>query len=108
VGYQWGKERPTTTAGRKNTVTARGAVDAAPVTKDEAGDHFRRAVAGSKWEVMRGWHVLRHSFISALAAKGVDQRVIDEFVGHTTDEQRRRYRHLSPDVRRKAIGEVFG
>ena len=55
---------------------------------------FERAVKNCKWKVMRGWHVLRHSFISALASKGVDQRLIDDFVGHQTEEQRRRYRHL--------------
>jgi site-specific recombinase XerD len=35
--------------------------------------------------------MLRHSFISALASKGVDQRVIDEVVGHQSEEQRKRY-----------------
>jgi integrase len=40
------------------------------VTKDEAHDHFRRTVADSKWQKMRGYHVLRHSFISALASAG--------------------------------------
>lgn len=108
VGYTSGKNRPTTTAGRRAAVRDRQEVQVAPVTEDEASDHFRRALAGSRWAVVRGWHVLRHSFISVLAAKGIDQRVIDEFVGHTTDEQRRRYRHLTPDVRRKAIGEAFG
>ena len=43
------------------------------VTPDEAHDHFKRTVTGSKWEVLRGYHVLRHSFISALASEGVDQ-----------------------------------
>jgi hypothetical protein len=38
----------------------------------------------------------------------VDQRVIDDLVGHSTEEQRRRYRHLYPDVKQKAITEVFG
>jgi integrase len=45
----------------------------------------------------------RHSFASNLAAKGVDQRVIDGWMGHQTEEMRRRYRHLFPDQRRKAI-----
>lgn len=77
-----------------------------PVTRDEAHDHLKRTLAGSKWEVLRGFHVLRHSFISCLAAAGVDQRTIDEFVGHQTDEQRR-YRHLIPDLKQKAIAGVF-
>jgi integrase len=78
------------------------------VTKDEAHDHFRRTVAGSKWQVLRGYHVLRHSFISALASQGVDQRVIDEVVGHQSEEQRKRYRHLYPRVLKEAIQRVFG
>lgn len=69
---------------------------------------FRRAVKGSKWEVVRGWHVLRHSFVSALASRGVDQRIIDDFTGHTTEEMRRRYRHLYPNVKQQAIADVFG
>ena len=78
------------------------------VTKDEAHDHFKRTVAGSKWASLRGYHVLRHSFISALASEGVDQRVIDEIVGHQSEEQRKRYRHLYPGVMRDAISRVFG
>src|SRR4051794_32127043 len=78
------------------------------VTKDEAHDHFKRTVAGSKWASLRGYHVLRHSFISALASQGVDQRVIDEIVGHQSEEQRKRYRHLYPGVMRDAISRVFG
>ena len=66
------------------------------VTKDEANDHFKRTVAGSKWEALRGYHVLRHSFVSALASEAVDQRVIDEVVGHQSEEQRKRYRDLYP------------
>jgi integrase len=78
------------------------------ITKDEAHDHFKRTVAGSKWKVLRGYHVLRHSFISALASEGIDQRVIDEVVGHQSEEQRKRYRHLYPRVMKEAIGRVFG
>jgi integrase len=69
---------------------------------------FERAVKGGKWKEMRGWHVLRHSFISALASRGVDQRLIDEFVGHQTEDQRRRYRHLYPSTQQEAIQGVFG
>jgi integrase len=78
------------------------------VTRDEAHDQFKRAVAGSKWQALRGYHVLRHSFISALASEGVDQRVIDEIVGHQSEEQRKRYRHLYPQVMKSAIERVFG
>jgi site-specific recombinase XerD len=57
----------------------------------------------SKWSVLRGYHVLRHSFASNLARHGVDQYKIDELMGHQTDEQRRRYRHLFPEDRKSAV-----
>ena len=75
----------------------------APVTRDEAHDHFRRALAGSPWAVLRGWHVFRHSFCSNCAAAGIDQRLIDAWVGHQTEEMRKRYRHSFPDQRREAV-----
>jgi integrase len=86
--------------------TARTA--AQPLTKHEAHDHFKRALAKSKWDKLRGWHVLRHSFISNCALKGIDQRIIDSFVGHTTEEMRRRYTHLFPSAKKAAIEAVFG
>jgi integrase len=79
-----------------------------PLLPQSAQKAFERGVKGSKWDVMRGWHVLRHSFISALASRGVDQRLIDDFVGHQTEEQRRRYRHLYPSTQHEAIQSVFG
>jgi site-specific recombinase XerD len=54
------------------------------------------------------WHVLRHSFVSALATEGVDQRVIDEIVGHQSLDQQRRYRHLYPKIMKDAVSRVFG
>jgi integrase len=82
--------------------------DGGPITPREAHNYFQRGLRLSKWAVLKGWHVFRHSFISALASKGVDQRIIDDIVGHQTDEQRRRYRHLYPDVKERAVLDVFG
>lgn len=69
---------------------------------------LRSALDKSKWSVVKGWHVLRHSFISACAAQAVDQRFIDEWVGHCSEAMRRRYRHLYPSVQAAAINRVFG
>ena len=41
-------------------------------------------------------------------AAGVDQRIVDEFMGHQTEAMRCRYRQLCPEQRRKAIEAVFG
>jgi integrase len=78
------------------------------ISPQTAQKAFVRVLKGSKWDVLKGWHVLRHSFISALASRGVDQRIIDDFVGHQTDEQRRRYRHLYPSTQKQAIDLVWG
>jgi integrase len=93
-------------AGLANTRSARTTTGA--VTRDEAHDHFRRTLASGRWAVVRGWHVLRHSFASNCAASGVDQRLIDEWMGHTTEAMRKRYQHLRPDLQQQAIRSVFG
>ena len=102
------KNRPKGLKARLATVTDRSKPPLGCLTRDEIHDHFKRALANSKWDKIRGWHTLRHSFVSCLASKGVDQRIIDEFVGHLSDEQRRRYRHLFPSVTKQAISYVFG
>lgn len=79
-----------------------------PLTPSECHDHFQRTLRGSEWEVVRGLHILRHSFISCLAAAGVDQRIIDDIVGHCSEEMRRRYRHLTPALKGRAVISVFG
>lgn len=73
------------------------------LTRDKARIQFSRTVRKSKWQNVRGYHVLRHSFASNLASKGADQRIIDEFMGHQTEAMRLRYRHLLPSVKRSAI-----
>ncbi len=82
--------------------------DGEKLTPGKARFFFDAALAGSKWSVVKGWHTLRHSFISILASRGTDQRLIDEFAGHTSEEMRRRYRHIFPNVKREAIHSVFG
>jgi integrase len=57
--------------------------------------------------VVRGFHVFRHSFASNLATEGVDQRFIDEWMGHQTEDMRKRYRHLFPK-KKEAFLKVFG
>lgn len=74
-----------------------------PLEDKTAREAFDAVTRKSKWSVLRGYHILRHSFASNLARHGVDQRTIDEFMGHQTDESRRRYRHLFPEDLRSAI-----
>ena len=74
-----------------------------PLSESQAHDHFARTLDDSKWKVVRGFHVLRHSFASDLARKGVHQSIIDRWLGHQTEEMRRRYRHLFPEEKRQAM-----
>ena len=47
-----------TQKGRMAGVRRREATLAAALTKDEAHAHFKRKLASSKWEVLRGFHEL--------------------------------------------------
>lgn len=50
-----------------------------------------------------GWHVLRHTFASHLAMRGVPLKTIMELMGHSTMAMVLRYAHLAPDVAREAV-----
>lgn len=109
TGHQSGTGRAKTLGGRLATVHERqNRPEAGPLTPRELHDHFRRTLRGGKWKVVRGLHVLRHSVASCLAAAGVDQRIIDDILGHQSLEMQRRYRHLTPQVKSQAVLAVFG
>jgi integrase len=107
TGYNGDKTRASTANGRLADVKERQGQGIGPITEDQAQDHLQRSLRGTRWSVIKGWHIARHSFASNCAAKGVDQRLIDRWLGHTTDEMRRRYQHLVPNQEQEAIGKVF-
>ena len=83
---------------------------AGPINNDRANRVFWQPMRGTPWCLNNGrdlfkvgFHAYRHSFASNLAAAGIDQRLIDEFMGHTTEAMRKRYRHLFPANKRSAI-----
>lgn len=79
-----------------------------PMTRNQAHNHFQRALAGSKWKVLKGWHVLRHSFCSNCARRGIADTIIDAWMGHRGDEEiKKRYRHLFPVDKRKFMDLLF-
>ncbi len=109
TGYQNGPGRATTQKGRMKTIRLRDGIPGPEsLTVDECHIHFKKTLAGSKWEVVKGLHTLRHSVASCLAAAGVDQRIIDDMLGHVSEEMRRRYRHLTPSAKTQAVVAVFG
>ena len=77
------------------------------VQPGKAHYHLQACLAGTTWEVVKGWHTLRHSFASNCAAAGVDERTINAWMGHSGEAMARRYRHLFPDAQRRDIERVF-
>ncbi len=84
-----------------------GDADASPITNDQAAHFFEQTFSNSKWKALHGWHLFRHSFCSNCAAVGIEQRIINDWVGHQTNEMVRRYRHLFPSRQKEAIEKVF-
>jgi len=88
--------------------TVRGHLIFEGVTTDKAQRLLRQALASHpKYSQVRGWHVLRHSFISALALAGVDPRIIQAMVGHTTPEMTEHYTHIGPKQTNRAIDKLL-
>jgi integrase len=81
--------------------------DGRPVGPRTASEFFRSTLKSSKWEVLRGWHVFRHSLASNMASAGTDQRIINAILGHHTEEMERRYRHLLPSKQEHALSTLF-
>jgi integrase len=54
------------------------------------------------------WHVLRHTFASHLAMRGVLLKAIQELLGHATIMMTMRYAHLAPEIARDAVRLLDG
>ncbi|MCW5827880.1 MAG: site-specific integrase [Deltaproteobacteria bacterium] len=77
----------------------------------KSGDMLHKAE--TKWPLRRawrkaglrevGWHMLRHTFASHLAMKGVPLKAIQELLGHADIHMTMRYAHMSPDTKRDAV-----
>lgn len=63
----------------------------------EEGDHRKRRAS------LRGFHSLRHSFVSLCAMSGVPQATTQKLVGHSTAEMTQLYSHTTDAEQKKAI-----
>lgn len=50
-----------------------------------------------------GWHTLRHTFASQLAAAAVPMRAVQDLLGHSTLQMTMRYSHLAPSALHEAV-----
>jgi integrase len=107
TGYKDMKSRPSGGKARQASVRERETPPQESLSPTEAHDHLKRTLANSKWEVITGWHIFRHSFISACASKGIDDRLIRSWSGHMSAEMSARYTHLYPSVAKTALDSVF-
>jgi site-specific recombinase XerD len=78
-----------------------------PLTEDAASYHFNKVLADSKWSVVQGFHVLRHSFASICAMHGVPESIVSAWMGHMTESMRAHYRHLYPEQAEQAMAGLF-
>jgi integrase len=81
--------------------------DGSSINPRMATKYFKGALAGGKWAVLHGWHTFRHSLASNMASASTDQRIINEILGHHTEEMERRYRHLLPQKQEHALHALF-
>ena len=65
----------------------------------------RRLTATCKKAGLRkiGWHILRHTFASHLAMRGVPLTAVQALLGHSTITTTMRYAHVAPSTLRSAI-----
>lgn len=78
-----------------------------PIGPRMATKYFNAALAGSKWAVIPGFHVFRHSLASIMATRGIDQRIINDILGHSTEDMVKRYRHLCPRKKEETVHQLF-
>lgn len=78
-----------------------------PVTRADAGDAWRNAVAGLGLPARSGWHALRHYCASLLIAQGLSPTAVADWLGHDDPaETLRTYSHLWHTDRTKILAAL--
>ena len=74
-----------------------------------AGIETSMSVEGYAKRIPRyGFHSFRHSFVSTCAEQGIPLSVVQELVGHLSQDMTQHYFHLSDETARKAIAMLPG
>ena len=73
------------------------------VSRNQAQHHFESTLRNSKWSIVAGFHVLRHSFGSNLIRSDVSSDLVAKWMGHTTMVMRELYQHV---FRQDGVGQI--
>ncbi len=73
--------------------------DCGPITRDSLQSAFRHAVERSGLHKRAHVHTLRHSYATHLLEDGVNLRLIQEYLGHSSPRTTAVYTHLTREIR---------
>ena len=73
--------------------------DCGPITRDSLQSAFRHAVKRSGVHKRAHVHTLRHSYATHLLEDGVNLRLIQEYLGHSSPRTTAVYTHLTREIR---------
>jgi site-specific recombinase XerD len=80
--------------------------DAGPISRSSLQSAFVRAVKQSGVHKRAPVHTLRHSYATHLLEDGVNLRLIQSYLGHTSARTTQLYTHLTPEARQTAVDPV--
>jgi integrase len=109
--YEGDLKQPKGRRSRTVPMTPRLAAAVQAALRQHIGPRVLARPNGLAWtkEVMtrlqpaKGWHALRHTFCSRLAARGVPATQIQALAGHADLRTTQRYMHLAPDALEAAV-----
>jgi len=71
-------------------------------------NQMEKALNGTEFSNMKGFHLLRHTLASLMLADGYSKQEIKETIGWCTDEMADRYSHITSNRKRSLLELTFG